>query len=60
MNKLFGALKSKYPGCEVVDVAFAVNPHPWYRYDIKKIDGQLAVAVENAVEVSPEELAQAM
>lgn len=51
MNKLFDAIRSQHPGCEVVDVKFLVNLFNVNDQDVDKLDDELAKAVTEAVEL---------
>ena len=48
MEKLFDAVRSQHPGCEVVDVRFLVNLDDVNDQDVDVLDAQLAHAVEHA------------
>lgn len=48
MNKLFEAIRSQHPGCEVVDVRFLVDQYEVNDQDVDGLDAALAKAVEEA------------
>lgn len=48
MNKLFDAIRSQHPGCEVVDVRFLVDQYAVDNQDVDVLDAALAKAVEKA------------
>ena len=48
MDKLYDAIRSQHPGCEVVDVRFLVNQYQVDDQDVDVLDAALAKAVEEA------------
>ena len=52
MEKLFDALRSQHPGCEVVDVRFLVNLYQVDDQNVDELDKQLALAVASAEEIT--------
>lgn len=48
MDKLFDAIRSQHPGCEVVDVRFLVDQYQVDNQDVDGLDAALAKAVEEA------------
>lgn len=51
MEKLFDALRSQHPGCDVVDVRFLVNQYDVDDQDVDVLDEQLSVSIKNAKEL---------
>ncbi|NDV48689.1 hypothetical protein [Salipiger sp. PrR003] len=49
MQNLFVALREKYPGAEVRDVKFIVNPEEVANQEVAEIDAKLGQVVETAV-----------
>ncbi len=48
MEKLFDAIRSQHPGCEIVDVRFLVDQYQVDNQDVAELDAALAKAVEEA------------
>jgi hypothetical protein len=48
MNKLFDAIRSQHPGCEVVDVRFLVDQYQVNNQNVDELDNALAEAVVGA------------
>lgn len=51
MEKLFGALRAKHYGYDVVDVRFTFDASKSMYMSFSEFDAAMAYAVENAVEV---------
>ncbi len=48
MKKLFDAIRSQHPGCEIVDVRFLVDQYQVDNQDVDELDAALAKAVDEA------------
>lgn len=59
LDKLFAAIRDQHSGYEIVDFRLLANQNEANGQDVEQLDVDFAQAVENAVDISVDELATA-